>query len=213
MGLISWVLGGGAKQAAAAVGQVAGVFKPNAEASETRGHAYDRAALAQYTAEFAHPRRGWFDGLVDGLNRLVRPAITFGLLGILPAVVIWPEGAAIAFAALALLPAGYWALVTVIIGFYFGGRMQLKAQDFQKSVQSAANRAPEVIANIKRLRSALSPVKPLTIAQSWHLSLHKACRRPRTPLCAIGHKKRGRARPLPNPGAKPAHVEGFHRRD
>jgi hypothetical protein len=105
-------LGGGAKQAAAAVGQVAGVFKPNAEASETRGHAYDRAALAQYTAEFAHPRRGWFDGLVDGLNRLVRPAITFGLLGILPAVVIWPEGAAIAFAALALLPAGYWALVT-----------------------------------------------------------------------------------------------------
>ena len=82
----------------------------------------------------------------DGLNRLVRPVITFGLLGILPAVVIWPEGAAVAFAALALLPAGYWALVTVIIGFYFGGRMQLKAQDFQKSVQSAADRAPEVIA-------------------------------------------------------------------
>ena len=35
--------------------------------------------------------------------------------------------------------------------------MQLKAQDFQKSVQSAADRAPEVIANIKRLRTALSP--------------------------------------------------------
>ena len=100
---------------------------------------------------------GGGDGLVDGLNRLVRPVITFGLLGILPAVVIWPEGAAVAFAALALLPAGYWALVTVIIGFYFGGRMQLKAQDFQKSVQQAADRAPEVIANIKRLRTALSP--------------------------------------------------------
>ena len=85
---------------------------------------------------------GWCDGLVDGLNRLVRPVITFGLLGILPAVVIWPEGAAIAFAALALLPAGYWALVTVIIGFYFGGRMQLKAQDFQKSVQSGRRSRP-----------------------------------------------------------------------
>ena len=157
MGLMSWVLGGGAKQAAAVVGQVAGVFKPNAGALETRGHAYNRAALAQYIAEFAHLRRGWFDSLVDGLNRLVRPAITFGFLGSLPAVVIWPEGAAIAFAALALLPAGYWALVTVIIGFYFGGRMQLKAQDFQKSVRSAADRAPEVIANIKRLRTALSP--------------------------------------------------------
>ena len=99
---------------------------------------------------------GGDDGLVDGLNRLVRPVITFGLLGILPAVVIWPEGAAVAFAALALLPAGYWALVTVIIGFYFGGRMQLKAQNFQKSVQSAADRAPEVIANIKRVRTELS---------------------------------------------------------
>ena len=99
---------------------------------------------------------GGGDGLVDGLNRLVRPVITFGLLGILPAVVIWPEGAAVAFAALALLPAGYWALVTVIIGFYFGGRMQLKAQNFQKSVQSAADRAPEVIANIKRVRTELS---------------------------------------------------------
>ena len=43
MGLMSWILGGGAKQAAAAVGQVAGVFKPNAEASEARGHAYDGA--------------------------------------------------------------------------------------------------------------------------------------------------------------------------
>ena len=58
--------------------------------------------------------------------------------------------------AVAGLPAGYWALVTVIIGFYFGGRMQLKAQNFQKSVQSAADRAPEVIANIKRLRTELS---------------------------------------------------------
>ena len=64
------------------------------------------------------------------LNRLVRPMITFGLLGILPAVIIWSERATIAFAALPLLPAGYWALVTVIIRFYFGGRMQLKVQDF-----------------------------------------------------------------------------------
>ena len=157
MGLMSWLFGGGAKQTADAVEQVAEVFRPNAEASDFRSHAYDEAVLPQYAAEFAYPRRGWFDGLVDGLNRLVRPMITFVLLGILPAVVIWPEGAAIAFAALALLPAGYWALVTVIIGFYFGGRMQLKSQDFQKSVQSAVDRAPQVIANMKRTSSHLTP--------------------------------------------------------
>jgi hypothetical protein len=27
------------------------------------------------------------------------------------------------------MPPGYWALISVIVGFYFGGRMQLKSQD------------------------------------------------------------------------------------
>jgi len=43
-------------------------------------------------------------------------------------VMIWSEGAAIAFAALSL--ASYWALVTIIIRFNFGERMQLKVQGF-----------------------------------------------------------------------------------
>jgi hypothetical protein len=179
------------------------VFKPNAEASEARGHAYDGAALAQYAAEFAHPRRGWFDGLVDGLNRLVRLVITFGLLGILPAVVIWPEGAAIAFAALALLPAGYWALVTVIIGSYFGGRMQLKAQDFQKSVQSAADRAPEVIANIKRLRTASPPMRPPTTTQSWPSSWRRALQKGKMPRLSHGKKRGDDHKPLFFIGSSP----------
>jgi len=33
--------------------------------------------------------------------------------------------------AMALIPIGYWGLLSVVIGFYFGGRMQLKAQDFK----------------------------------------------------------------------------------
>ena len=32
------------------------------------------AALAQLSAEFAPRQRGWFDRLMDGLNRLPRPA-------------------------------------------------------------------------------------------------------------------------------------------
>ena len=157
MGLISWIFGGGAKHAASAVETVAGAFKPNAEASDARGHEYAKAALAQYAAEFAHPRRGWFDGLVDGLNRLVRPVITLSLVGVLPVTMIWPEETAVAISALALLPETYWASLSVIIGFYFVGRMQLKSQDFKRSIQEAVARAPEVIANIKRLRTALSP--------------------------------------------------------
>jgi len=158
MGLMRWLFGGGAKQVGNVVEQVGGVFRPNAEANAARTHEYRSGALAQYAAEF-HTRnnRTWFDSLVDGLNRLARPIITVSVLGIIPAVMLWPEEAAVAFAALALLPAGYWALVSIIIGFYYGGRMQIKAQDFEKSVADAVARAPEVIENMKRLRDHLSP--------------------------------------------------------
>ena len=158
MGLINWLFGGDARQVGDVVEQVGGVFRPNAEATASRAHEYNSAALTQYAAEFhARSNRTWFDSLVDGLNRLARPIITVSVLGIIPAVMLWPEEAAVAFAALALLPTGYWALVSIIIGFYYGGRMQIKAQDFERSVTEAVARAPAVIENMKRLRDHLSP--------------------------------------------------------
>lgn len=153
MTLFRWLFGGGAANIGATVERVAGSFRPNAEAADAHDHRFDMAAHAQYAAEFRKlERRSSFDALVDGLNRLVRPLVTLTILGVIPAVILWPEHSAIAFAALALLPAGYWAVVSVIIGFYFGGRMQLKAQDFEKSIQSAVARAPEVIRSVARLR-------------------------------------------------------------
>ena len=156
MGLLRWLFGGGAREVGNVVEQVGGVFRPNAEASAARAHTYDSAALAQYAAEF-HQRatRTWFDSLVDGLNRLVRPIITLSLLGVIPAVTLYPEQAAISFAALTVLPTGYWALVSIVIGFYFGGRMQLKAQDFERSVNDAVTRAPAAIKTMEDLRSNL----------------------------------------------------------
>ncbi|QAX31321.1 3TM-type holin [Leisingera sp. NJS204] len=158
MGLIQWLFGGGAKQIGGVIEQVGGVFRPNAEASAARAHEADAAALSQYAAEFqVRQQRTWFDSLMDGLNRMVRPVITLTVLGVIPAVMLWPEQMAVAFAALALLPTGYWALVSVITGFYYGGRMQLKAQDFTRSVSDAVARAPQVIENMRRLRDHLTP--------------------------------------------------------
>jgi len=130
-----------------------------------------------------------------GLNRLVRPIITFGFLRVLPAVMIWSEGAAIAFAALSL--ASYWALVTIIIRFNFGERMQLKVQGFYKSLQLAADRAPKVIANIERLCNASRPpAKPLTAAQTSPLNWLRACPRRKMQRCEIGPKGEGRSQIL-----------------
>lgn len=152
--LFSSLFGGGRN----VIAETAGVFRENAEAGAVRSAEYNQAALAQYAAEYA-PRnnRTWFDSLVDGLNRLVRPVITLSVLGVIPATMMWPEEMAVAFAALALLPAGYWALVSIITSFYYGGRMQIKAQDFTKSINDAVARAPLMIENMRRLRNELTP--------------------------------------------------------
>ncbi len=158
MGLRQWIFGKGISSVGNVVEQVGGVFRPNAEASDAREHDYRTAALAQYAAEFQQRQnRTWFDSLADGLNRLARPIITISVLGMLPAVVIWPERSAIAIQALQLLPTGYWAFVSIIIGFYYGGRMQIKSQEFEKSVVEAVARAPQTIENMRRLRNELSP--------------------------------------------------------
>ena len=158
MGVMSWLFGGGVKQVSTAVAQLSGVVRPHGEASAARDHDYSTQALGQYAAEYQDRRnRTGFDSLVDGINRLVRPIITLSVLGIIPAVMIWPEELAMAFSALALLPTGYWALLSIIVGFYFGGRMQLKSQDFARSVKDAVARAPQVIETMDRLRDHLTP--------------------------------------------------------
>ncbi len=110
------------------VTQTIGAFRPNAEAQAQREAEHRSAALTQYAAEFyARENRSWLDILADGLNRLVRPVVTITLLIPIPATVYNPEGMAAVWLAMASLPAGYWAVVGVVVPFYFGGRMQMKA--------------------------------------------------------------------------------------
>ena len=155
---MKWLFGGGISQVGSTAEQVAGVFRPNAENGAIRGHSYDSATLSQYAAEFHRRRnRTWIDSLADGLNRLVRPFITLAVFGVLPAVSIWPEHMAVVFVTWALLPTAYWGCFATILAFYFGGRMQIKSQDFERSVAEAAARAPDVIKNIQRLRDHLTP--------------------------------------------------------
>ena len=73
-GLMQFLFGDGRN----VVAQTAEVFRENAEAGAVRAADARASSLAQFAAEFAQPRRGVFDRVVDGLNRLPRPA---GLTG------------------------------------------------------------------------------------------------------------------------------------
>lgn len=128
--------------AAEAVGstveKVAGVFTSNAEKDAQRSADEQMALLKAYQAEFhARENRNWIDSLADGFNRLIRPFIVTIIICIFVIAYISPERFALITTALGSVPDGYWALLSVIIAFYFGGRMQLKSQDFRFKASQA----------------------------------------------------------------------------
>ena len=153
MGLIervlSFVFGGGQNGLARTVE----VFRENTEAKAKREADLSHAALAQFSAEFAVPRRGLFDRLMDALNRVPRPALALGTLGLFVAAMVDPIWFAERMQGVALVPEPLWWLMGAIVSFYFGARHQVKGQDFQRSIAATMVRTPEVTRNIAALRA------------------------------------------------------------
>ncbi|WP_112322668.1 holin family protein [Oceanibium sediminis] len=117
MGLIARLLG-----LAPAVTGVAEVFVENRTKRAAQDHAEQLAALGQFGAEYAAPRGGWFDGLVNGLNRLPRPAMALGSLALFAFAMVDPVSFGIRMQGLALVPEPLWWLLGAVVSFYFGAR-------------------------------------------------------------------------------------------
>lgn len=135
------------------------VFKENSENKGVRSHIerladmdHDSSVLRQFSEEF-HQRnkRTRWDSFVDGLNRLPRPLLTIGILSFFVLTPIYPEKFLEIAQAYQLMPTGYWALLSIIISFYFGGRMQIKSQDMTIK-SNAVNAAKELMALRAELR-------------------------------------------------------------
>ncbi|MEM9709471.1 MAG: holin family protein [Pseudomonadota bacterium] len=133
------------------VRETAEVFRENAENRAERQAAYAEAALGQFAAEFTLPRRGLFDRFVDALNRLPRPALALGTLGLFIAAMADPVWFAARMQGVTLIPEPLWWLMGAIVSFYFGARHQVKSQDFQRSIAAVLARTPTVSANIAAL--------------------------------------------------------------
>ncbi|MEX0349678.1 MAG: holin family protein [Paracoccaceae bacterium] len=147
-GVISLLFGAGRN----VVRETAEVFRENSEAGAQRDAAARDHALTQFGAEFALPRKGGFDRFVDGLNRLPRPALAFGTLGLFVAAMVDPLWFAARMQGIALVPEPLWWLLGVIVSFYFGARYQAKTQDLQRDLAHSVTRAHQVKANIEMLR-------------------------------------------------------------
>ncbi len=124
MGVISRVIGGA--EATQALGEaaegVAEVFVPNATRKMEISAEIQKAAMAAMAAEYEHGRVGVFDQLMNGLNRLPRPMLALGTIGLFVFAMVDPAAFAVRMEGLSFVPEPLWWLLGAIVSFYFGAR-------------------------------------------------------------------------------------------
>ena len=124
MGMIGKLIG--APGSVAALGEaakgVAEVFVPSATKRMEYSAEAQMAALRQLGEEYQHPALSWFDRLVNGLNRMPRPFLAFGTIGLFVYAMIDPQAFALRMVGLNAVPEPLWWLLGAIVAFYFGAR-------------------------------------------------------------------------------------------
>lgn len=112
---------------------------------EASAHDEQMAVMGQMGDEFQYRGdRNWFDSLIDGINRLPRPAMVFGSLGLIAWCIVDPVEFSIAMQALALVPDWLSMFIIGIGGAYFGGRMI--SQDMKMGKSATADQVRSVLA-------------------------------------------------------------------
>lgn len=159
MGLIERLFGVVFGSGRNVVAETAQVFRVNAEAQAVRDFGIRDQALQQFGQEFLVERHGVFDRFMDGVNRLPRPALAFGTLGLFIAAMVDPVWFAARMAGIALVPEPLWWLLGAIVSFYFGARHQAKGQAFQRQLVSTMAAVPQVVENIHTIET-LRDTKP-----------------------------------------------------
>lgn len=147
-GLLGLVFGGGRS----VVRDTVAALRENAEAGSARAAEVQMQALQQMGQEFAVPQEGRFDRFIDGLNRLPRPLLALGTLGLFVSAMVAPLWFSERMQGIALVPEPLWWLLGVIVSFYFGARHQVKTQQFQRDIVATVARVPQVMDNIRAIR-------------------------------------------------------------
>lgn len=138
------------------IAETAEVFIPNAENSAQRTADVRQQAMAQYAHEFGQP--GLVNRIADGMNRMGRPLITYGVIGLFVSAMYDPIWFAARMQGLALVPEPLWIIFGAIVSFFFGARelSKYRGTSMAKEAARIAAAVPQVVENIKTLNS-LSP--------------------------------------------------------
>ena len=134
---------------------VAEVFRVNETRKlELDEEAYARA-ISQMSGEFAAQPRGWFDGLMNGMNRLPRPILTLGTVGLFVYAMVEPVGFGLRMENLNLVPEPLRWLLGAIISFYFGAREAHYFRTQPRFPRAATAASPKTVAGAPDANPAL----------------------------------------------------------
>ena len=156
MGLISGLLNVVFGSDRNIIKETAEVFRANAEEEAARGQELRIQVLQQYAKEFESKNDTLFNRMMDGVNRIPRPALALGTLALFVAAMVDPIWFAARMQGVALVPEPLWWLLGVVVSFYFGARHQVKNQQFQRSIAQSIAHVPKVAENLSMLRALRS---------------------------------------------------------
>lgn len=161
MGVIRSLASAGIEGIGNAVAGVARVFVGDKGAREAASHDQTMAVMGQFAQEFRTLQyRTWWDALIDGLNRLPRPAMALGTIGLFVYAMTDPIGFGVRMQGLALVPDELWYLLGAIVGFYFGARELSKARSTTQDTAVSIAKVKAVTENIRQLRTLRRPDTP-----------------------------------------------------
>ena len=134
MGLFSFLGSGAVSAVGDTIKSVSEVFTENSENRGQRNASDLISARNQFAQEFTY-RTNWFDSIIDGINRLIRPSLALGTIGLFAYCFIDPVSFSGTMTAMALIPEYLWYLLTSIVAFYFSARTFQKHRDGKISIE------------------------------------------------------------------------------
>lgn len=132
-------IGPASQQVGGAVTGVAEVFVANkTKRDQIEGDAF-QSVVNSHSSEFYLPVSNWFDSLINGINRLPRPTMALGTIGLFVYAIAQPEAFSQRMIGITVIPEPMWWLIGVIVAFYFGAREShhLRMNQAVKSVTQA----------------------------------------------------------------------------
>jgi len=165
MSLFTRLLTGGVTEVVNAGNDVVKTIWGSKQERDAGDQAEQMSVQAAFAAQMM-PRdnRTYWDSLIDGINRLPRPVMTFGIVGLFWYCLHSPAEFSASMAGLALMPSGGWALMATVVAFWFGGKY---LRDFRAPKPIKPEEVRAILEAVKAMKELeeLEPIEPVDVVK------------------------------------------------